>query len=123
MPAQVAVPCEGRVRGTWTIACGAQAPSRARRSMFGVSTFVAPYTPTRSARSVSIVTISTLDATAGGAGGAGACVHAAPSANATNAHAALTNISADRSGFWYDSWGIWKCGNVEMWECGNVEIS
>jgi hypothetical protein len=49
---------------------------------------------------VSIVTISTLDATAGGAEGAGACVHAAPSASATTTHAALTNISADRSGFW-----------------------
>jgi hypothetical protein len=38
--------------------------------MFGVSTFVAPYTPSRSARSVSMVTNRTLVATAGGVAGA-----------------------------------------------------
>ena len=31
--------CDGRVSGACTVACGAQAPSRARRSMFGVATF------------------------------------------------------------------------------------
>ena len=30
--------CDGRVSGTWTVASGAMAPSRAQRSMFGVAT-------------------------------------------------------------------------------------
>ena len=34
--------CDGRVSGTWTVACGAHAPSAASRSMLGVSTFLAP---------------------------------------------------------------------------------
>src|SRR6185295_19586490 len=49
------VACEGRVRGTWTIAFAAYAPSCAIRSSLGVRS-TPLYTPTRSARSVSTVT-------------------------------------------------------------------
>jgi len=62
--------------------------------MLGVSTVLAPYTPTRSARSVSIVTMSTLAATAGG--GAGRSAQAAQSVKAAKANESVT-MSRERS--------------------------
>lgn len=65
--------------------------------MFGVRTFVAPYTPNRSARSVSIVTIRTLEAAAGGGAEAGARPQAVSNITATQTNGVFAVMSADRT--------------------------